>query len=104
MTQTITIKQGDKFSQVATGVALPSSWTSPTATCKVNTTRGTLVANLTVTLTSEGGNPATYTVLVEGATTTWPIGTHRSDILFKSAGDPITHTSTFLIDVQRAET
>lgn len=103
MSQTIQIKQGDKFSYVATGVSLPDTWTSPTAECKVNDRRGTNIGTLTVTLTG-AGSPVTYTVLLEGSTATWPVGVHRSDILFKDAGDPISHTSTFLIDVQHAET
>lgn len=103
--QTLTIKQGDRFGwTTATPVELPASWLAPTATCTVNNSRGVSVGTLTVELTDDGGTPKLWTVTLQGDTTLWPVGVLRSDVLFSDAGSPITHTSTFLIDVQRPET
>ena len=99
-TQSVTLKRGATLS-LAGYVNLPAgSWS---ALSETRNQAGTLVDNLTVTLTAPV-SPSIYWTLLIGATATatatWPVGPLSCDIRFTD-GTNVLYTPTFAINVQQ---
>ena len=98
-TQSFILKRGATLA-IAGTVSLPSgSWT---ATSEVKDQKGTLVAELDVTLTL-GSPPSTLWIIVlrKSATDTleWPLGPLNCDIRYASNADEIIYTPTFQFNI-----
>lgn len=97
---TLNHKRGATFSWAGTAALPAGTWT---AHAHIETTSGTLIENLTVTLAAPVAPATAHTIAItatSAASALWPLGSAVMDIKYTSSGGTVLYSPTCIVKIE----